>query len=301
MPELIREIEGAGIVSNDPAKVIGATRADQTVAWLMGWNRATGDVSHNAPAGTDAGGGSRIHYFDGHIIANKAAGARVSVGTAGANGSAGVPLEPGLEIRGYLDKVQARITGLEQHANFTTGGIRFAARTNLDAVSDLGVWDYLGLDVRSAAGFCIGALAGRRRITGGASAFGFIGDDNGWADIELRDAYINGNALATAFHWRTGGAPFATRTAVHGYTMLYDGSGAGAILIGGTGDQRTYHNNNAHYFRTFGGAQVLAWIDTPDAGYGSLVLYFGDGGGLVAKRVRMDAAAGGKRALYVDA
>jgi hypothetical protein len=302
MPDILgAEVVATRFIGETPAGgVVAALDAVGAVVNLLSWNPATGDMSYNAPAGSDAGGGSRTHFFNGTVVANKATGARLVLGTSSVNGSIAAPLEPGVEFRGYLDKVQARITGVEEHSDHTTGGLRFYGRTNLNAVEALGQWNYLALNVQSASGFAIGALPGRRRITGAASEFGIIGDDNGFADVRLRHSHHSGSAHAAAYNW-TDSTALLTRTALNGYVLVHDASGNGALMLGGSSDQRTYYNNNAHYFRTVGGAATLAWLDTPDAGYGAFVLYFNESGTLVPKRVRMDAAAGGKRTLYVDA
>lgn len=59
------EIQAARFISDTPGGgVVSALDAAGAVVNMVAWSQATGDVTYTAPAGSNAGGGSRRHLFD---------------------------------------------------------------------------------------------------------------------------------------------------------------------------------------------------------------------------------------------
>jgi hypothetical protein len=46
------------------------------------------------------------------------------------------------------------------------------------------------------------------------------------------------------------------------YNILYDGSGNGALLAGGSGDQSNYYRNSSHYFQSVGGGSAFLYVQS---------------------------------------
>jgi hypothetical protein len=72
MPEIVKPFVDAGAFVGTDAEnqVVAVLAGDGTVQALTSWDTAAGDAHYYAPAGTNVGGGTRRHLFDGEVYAN---------------------------------------------------------------------------------------------------------------------------------------------------------------------------------------------------------------------------------------